>query len=195
MAFPGLLRQNIPRRDAVFADFFISFLLCVRCASAVQAPNRIFMRIFPLSIGLLYIVAVGCAAGSEKSPSSDRSQQQQSKSGVVIDYQSLVKSLRARGADATAVGEVDQPFFSIKGLMIKVHGEDVQVFQYANAAAAEAEAAPISHDGVAVGTRKIFWVGPPHFFRQGRLLVLYVGSDDKVLKSLGAVLGRQFAGQ
>ena len=79
--------------------------------------------------------------------------------------------------------------------MIKVHGEDVQVFQYADAAAADAEAAPISRNGMAVGTRKIFWVGPPHFFKQGKLLVLYVGNDDKVLKVLEAVLGRQFAGQ
>ena len=79
--------------------------------------------------------------------------------------------------------------------MIKVHSEDVQVFQYANAAAAEAEAAPISRDGMTVGTRKIFWVGQPHFYKQGRLLVLYVGSNDKALKTLAAVLGPQFAGQ
>jgi len=79
--------------------------------------------------------------------------------------------------------------------MTKVHGEDVQVFEYANAAAADAEAAPISRDGMAVGTRKIFWVGPPHFYKQGRILVLYVGDNDKVLKPLEAVLGPQFAGQ
>ena len=79
--------------------------------------------------------------------------------------------------------------------MIKVHGEDVQVFEYANAAAADAEAAPISRDGMSVGTRKIFWVGPPHFFKQGRLLVLYVGENEKVLGTLAAVMGPQFAGR
>lgn len=98
------------------------------------------------------------------------------------------------GAGATAAGEVDQPFFSIPGRMIKVHGEDVQVFQYANTAAADAEAAPISRDGSGVGTRKIHWIGSPHFFKKGKLLVLYVGDNDKVLGSLGAVLGQQFAG-
>jgi len=92
-------------------------------------------------------------------------------------------------------GEVEQPFFSIKGSMIKVHGEDVQVFQYANAAAADAEVLPISRDGMAVGTRKIFWVGAPHFFKQGRLLVLYVGDNQKVMETLATVLGRQFAGR
>ena len=153
------------------------------------------MRLFLSLIGLLFVVAVGCATGGEKSPGPDQAQQKQSKSGPVTDYPSMIKSLRALGAGATAVGDVEQPFFSIKGVMIRVHGEDVQIFQYANAAAADAEAAPISRDGMAVGTRKIFWVGQPHFFKQGRLLVLYVGNNDKVLRSLEAVLGQQFAGK
>jgi hypothetical protein len=123
-----------------------------------------------------------------------QAQQGKVAAGPVTDYPSLIKSLRALGAGATAAGDVEQPFFSIKGAMIKVHGEDVQVFQYATAAAADAEAAPISRDGMAVGTRKIFWVGAPHFYKQGRLLVLYVGNSEKVLKTLEAVLGQQFAG-
>lgn len=146
-------------------------------------------------MALLFVVVVGCAAGGEKTPGPDQVQPNQSKSGPVTDYPSLIKSLRALGAGATAAGDVEQPFFSIKGAMIKVHGEDVQVFQYANAAAADAEAAPISRDGMAVGTRKIFWVGPPHFYKQGRLLVLSVGNNEKVLKTLEAVLGQQIAGQ
>jgi len=153
------------------------------------------VRLFLSSIGLLLVVAVGCATGGEKSPGPGPAQQKQPKSEPVTDYPSLIKSLRALGAGATAVGDVEQPFFSIKGLMIRVHGEDVQVFQYANAAAADAEATPISRDGMAVGTRKIFWVGAPHFYKQGRLLVLYVGSNDKVLKTLETALGQQFAGQ
>jgi len=153
------------------------------------------MRIFLSSIGLLFVVAVGCATGGEKLSGPNQAQRRQSKSAPVTDYPSLIKSLRASGAGATAVGEVDQPFFSITGMMIKVHGEDVQVFQYANAAAADAEAAPISRDGRAVGTRKIHWIGSPHFYKKERLLVLYVGDNDKVLRSLEAALGQQFAGQ
>jgi hypothetical protein len=80
-------------------------------------------------------------------------------------------------------------------MMIKVRGEDVQVFEYSDATAAEAQAALVSPSGSAVGTTKIHWVGPPHFFKKGRLIVLYVGDDDKVLNALEAVLGRQFAGR
>ena len=153
------------------------------------------MRLTLPSIGFLCVLAVGSASAAEKLSGPDQAQQKQSKGGAVTDYPSLIKSLRALGAGATAVGDVEQPFLSVTGKMIKVHGEDVQVFQFANAAAAEAEAAPISRDGMSVGTRKIFWVGPPHFYKQGRLLVLYVGNNDKLLKTLEAVLGQQFAGQ
>lgn len=152
------------------------------------------MKLLLSSIGLLFAVVLGCASGGEKSPGPDRIQQQPSTGGAVTDYPSLIKSLRAAGAGAAAAGEVEQPFLAVAGSMIKVHGEDVQVFQYPSAAEMEAQAAPISRDGMAVGTRKILWVGTPHFFKQGRLLVLYVGDNDKVLKTLEAVLGRQFAG-
>lgn len=79
--------------------------------------------------------------------------------------------------------------------MIKVSGEDVQVFQYSHAAAVDAQAALVSPDGSAVGSSKLHWVGPPHFYKKGKLLVLYVGDNDKVLKVLEAVLGQQFAGK
>ncbi len=80
-------------------------------------------------------------------------------------------------------------------MAIEVHGEDVQVFQYSNAAAADAQAALVSRDGGAVGTTKVHWMGPPHFYKKEKLLVLYIGDNEKMLKTLEAVLGRQFAGQ
>ena len=153
------------------------------------------MKLFLLSICLLLVVAVGSATGSENLSGSNQAQQRKSKSGPVTDYPSLINSLRALGAGVEPAGEVDQPFLSIKGRMIKVHGEDVQVYQYANVAVANAETAPISRDGTAVGTSKIHWIGSPHFYKKEKLLVLYVGDNDKVQNTLDAVLGRQFAGK
>ncbi|NIM93557.1 MAG: hypothetical protein GTO18_07580 [Anaerolineales bacterium] len=40
-----------------------------------------------------------------------------------------------------------------------------------------------------------FWVGAPHFFRSGKLVVLYLGSGESLLNALEAVLGPQFAGR
>ena len=90
---------------------------------------------------------------------------------------------------------MEQPFFSVKGKMIEVQGEGVQVFQYLSAAAADGQAALVSPSGSTIGTTKVHWMGPPHFYKKGKLLVLYVGDDDKLLTALEAALGRQFAGQ
>lgn len=137
-------------------------------------------------------VPTGCAG---KLSVSHQPQQAEHPAGRAKDYASLIDDLRTAGVSAEPEGKVDQPVFSVEGRMIKIGGEDVQVFQYSHAAAADAQAALVSPDGSAVGTSKLHWVGSPHFYKKGKLLVLYVGDDDKVLKALDAVLGRQFAGQ
>ncbi len=122
-------------------------------------------------------------------------QQEQAPAGKPADYATLLSALRAAGVRAQRGDEVEQPFLSLKGTMIKIGEEDVQVFQYSDAAQVAAQAARISPDGGTVGTSKIRWIGSPHFYKQDKLLVLYLGEDGKVLKALEAILGRQFAGK
>jgi len=119
----------------------------------------------------------------------------ESRGEPVTDYASLIDNLHAAGIIVKPGGEVVQPFFSVQGKIIKVHGEDAQVFQYAHETETDAQSAQVSPDGSTVGTTKIHWIGPPHFFKRGKLLVLYVGDNNKVLKALESALGRQFAGR
>lgn len=107
----------------------------------------------------------------------------------------LIKKLRAGGAKVESKGEkIEQPFFSPSGQNLNVNGETVQVFEYENSATADTEAAQIKPDGT-TATTMINWVAPPHFFRNGNLIVLYVGENADVIKSLENALGRQFAGK
>jgi hypothetical protein len=115
--------------------------------------------------------------------------------GPVEDYISLVDALRAAGAAVEPGDSVEQVFFSVTGQIIKVDGADVQVFEYESAEAMEAEAALVAPDGGSIGTSMVMWVEPPHFFKTGRVLVLYVGEDAAVLNLLESVLGGQFAGR
>lgn len=113
----------------------------------------------------------------------------------MADYAGLVAALRAAGARVEPGGKIVQPFLSVKGRMIKVNGEEVQVFQYRDAAQTDSQAGLISRSGSTIGTAKVHWLGPPHFYKMGKLLVLYVGEDSGVLKALEAAVGRPFAGK
>ena len=107
-------------------------------------------------------------------------------------YASLFGQLRAQGAKVKPSSErVSQPFFSVKGRILMIDGQAAQVFAFANAATAAAEARRVG----ARATTSAAWIAPPHFFHGGKLIVLYVGGDQSILKILTAVLGPQFAGQ
>ncbi len=142
-----------------------------------------------LIIGLVLVLVIMGLAGCvsvEPSVSDD---------GPVTDYISLIDNLRQAGATVEPAGELTQPFFSVNGRVIVVNSGDVQVFEYADAATAEAEAALVSPDGSSIGTSMVSWVASPHFYRVEKLIVLYVGGSEIVTDVLESVLGKQFAGR
>ena len=111
------------------------------------------------------------------------------------EYRSLINKLRARGATVEYTREkVSQPFFSVAGRIISVNGEHIQVFEYAQASAADDDAKRVSADGRSIGTNKPSWMATPHFYKSSRLIVLYLGANQTTLEVLNSVLGGQFAG-
>ena len=123
--------------------------------------------------------------------------------GPVVDHFGLVDALRAAGFTVDAAGALtpDVPFGGAQaGTVLRLRGGgltapgDVQSYEYADPAAAAADAGQILPDGN-TRTAMIGWVGPPHFFRAGRLVVLYVGTDAALVDALTALLGPPFAGQ
>ena len=128
--------------------------------------------------------------------------------GPVRDLVSLIDALCATGATVSPAGRIPEPgaasgerpprLLSGTAWQITVNDEGVQVYEYADEAAAAVDAARISPDGDHFGnppTVSVNWVAPPHFYRAGRLIVLYVGRDPAVLRTLEAALGPQFAGR
>ena len=114
--------------------------------------------------------------------------------GAVSDRAGFVDRLRADGLDVKSAGEVQQPFFEVPGTGLTVNGADVQVFEFADAAAAKGAVSKIGADGNPQGTI-IEWVAPPHFYQAGRIVVLYVGEDKAIIEALTKTLGAQVAGR
>ncbi|MCI0395951.1 MAG: hypothetical protein L0322_13575, partial [Chloroflexi bacterium] len=112
----------------------------------------------------------------------------------VANYGSLLEALEKAGATVELTGEVNQPFFAVSGRNIQVNGLDVQVFEYPSEAEAEADAALISSDGFEIGTTIVEWIGTPHFYQRGKVIVLFVGDDADLLSLLDNVLCDEITG-
>ena len=139
---------------------------------------------------LLTMVSTACAAqGVSGAPVNT------TPSGEVEDLEGLVEALQAEGAQVEMGDSIQQPFLSVPGQIVQVNGADVQVFEYASAEDMGLEASQITEDGSPIGTSTITWIAPPHFYRSGLLLVLYVGEDQAVIDLLESVAGPQFAGR
>jgi hypothetical protein len=114
---------------------------------------------------------------------------------AIQNLDSLVAAFRAAGMTVEPGGPIDQPFFKVQGQSLKVNGGDVQAYVYDSAQAMEADASQISADGSSIGTTMADWIGTPHFFKTGNILILYLGDDQTILGLLQNLLGSQFAGR
>ena len=143
----------------------------------------------------------------------------------VYDYKRLIDDLRSAGATveehSSPTGE--QSYFKRgstlslvallgSGRRVSVNGETIRVYEYPDVLAADTEAGFVSPDGynisVPLGDSRYLgshyeWVEPPHFFKKGRVIVLYVGldfrgflfgDDPPLVEVLQRALGPQFAG-
>ena len=137
-------------------------------------------------LGVL-LIALGLAACSDESTGP-------TEGGLTPEATALATQLRASGLAVQAGGDVDQPFFPVKGQILAAGPEQIQVFTFASPETAASAAATVSADGSQIGTSIVSWVAPPHFFRSGKLIVLYVGRDAPTLAALRTTLGAQFAG-
>ena len=119
-------------------------------------------------------------------------------SGPINDIPSLADHLRAAGANVEVTGTIKHPFFAVPGQILTVNDSVIEAFKYDNAKALAADTANIDPDGC-IGTlgggMLDPWTAPPHFFKSDTVMVIYLGSDSKMLQLLTKVLGKQFAGE
>lgn len=105
----------------------------------------------------------------------------------------LVEALEGLGSSVEGTGEVDQPFFDVDARTIEVDGQTVQVFEFPDEASRETASGTIDPNASMIGSMIPEWVDVPHFWTEGRLIVLYVGQDQTVIGRLTSVLGQPIA--
>ncbi len=95
----------------------------------------------------------------------------------VRDHASFVDELRARDLTVDVAGSVEQPFFEVTGVLLRVsegalsNPAEFQSFEYETADDMQEELKDIG-PGVQFRTTYVDWVAPPHLYGAGRILVL-----------------------
>jgi len=114
---------------------------------------------------------------------------------LVGPFDQLMTALGSEGFTVDPAGTISQPFFEPEGQVISLDGQEVQVFEFASEAEAASAAEMISPDGSSIGTSMMTWISPPHFYHSGKLMVLYLGENERVMAALEGILGPQIAGR
>jgi hypothetical protein len=150
-----------------------------------------------LVLALTILASCGEGAPEKGAPDPPRTVPQQSAS-TSIDRKELLRRLEQEGLRVEPVGRTRVDFLQDHAYLAKVEGDEVRVFEFKSADAAAGAAQRVSPDGYAYttssGGASVNWVAPPHFFLAGRTIVLYLGQRKRILETLSAMLGREFAG-
>lgn len=78
-------------------------------------------------LAMFMVVALSACVDTGGSPSA---------TALSPEAQSLVARLRSSGLAVEASGEIEQPFFSVKGQVLAIGREQIQVFTFPNSDAA-----------------------------------------------------------
>ena len=146
--------------------------------------KRLIVALVVAIVMVMGTVGAGCASN----PETDK---------AILDYSALLTDLRGIAESVEESMQISQPFFSVRGKIVQVEGEDVQIFEYETREAMDAEAKYVSPDGTTFVMKDhisyVDWIAPPHFYKSGRIIVIYIGSNEKIIGMLENVVGAQFA--
>ncbi|HEX8034807.1 MAG TPA: hypothetical protein VF510_13210 [Ktedonobacterales bacterium] len=162
--------------------------------------KRVWMACALVALALLCAACgVSSTTGAQSVQGTSAAAKQPGPGGLVRDAEGLRKALQAAKVTISDGPQVTERFVTITGQTLFVNGERVEIFEYATPEAANAEAARIDPDACMVttpnGTITLDWPDSPHFYKSGRLIVLYVGTTASMKQLLTSMLGGEFAGK
>jgi hypothetical protein len=165
------------------------------------------VQAWTIQIAILATLAAGCSGPTTERPSSSSTASTGNSprpratpsAQPVSDYASFVQALDAAGFTSGHGARTRSELFAVPDRTLFVQHGSVSTYEYPNEEALNRVRSSISPDGYSVPTKAggvamVDWVATPHFFRAGRLLVVYVGDKRRTLKALDLLLGPQFAG-
>ena len=143
----------------------------------------------PIILVSFLLVAVVASPGCESNTSNLAAP-----TDTTFDLADLAEVLFANRVPVDVGNEEVISFFPVPARHFTVFDDDVLVLELVGPNTATAVASTISPDGTTINGQVIDWPATPHFFQEGRIIVLYLGDDPQVIFALEQILGPQFAG-
>ena len=112
------------------------------------------------------------------------------------DYQKILGRLQDWDLELEEIGEVRMPCYSVNPSVLLVGGGTLEVYEYqdqSSAAVAIGRISPGSYAARVAETGLTEEASSPHFYRGDSLLVIYSGTDARVVEALEGALGPEFA--
>ena len=123
---------------------------------------------------------------------------------IITDYSSFLDYLRDSGASIKEQGETSWDlFYYAKRRIVEVDGIHIQVYEFATTQDMEVNASGVSRYGTQItkdwgdgmiSSVFVNWIGSPHFYKAGQIIVIYVGNNYAIISLLQNGFGKQFAG-
>jgi hypothetical protein len=109
----------------------------------------------------------------------------------------LVATLQRTGLPITFEGRAAGDWWGVGfvGARYDVYDDQLFVYEWQTVSGAETAAALIRGRGNQIGGFDISWTDVPHFYRRGRIVVLYLGRRERILKLLRGTLGPVIGGE
>lgn len=154
-----------------------------------------------LSLGVLVIVGLIGVIGCNSTQKSEGK----------FDLRQFEKEMKSRGYEykrqdlqeylLTPISQymLLQDSITVDGKEMLLYDTDVIIYSYENKEEMEKEASTINKDASKINRAdnpiEIEWNKTPHFYKKGKIIIQYIGDDEKIISDLKAIVGNQFAGR
>ncbi len=157
-------------------------------AGRMQAKEHMVMK-SSIALPLVALLVTLGALGQWGLSREPRPQPAPAPAQTSVGYVEFIARLTEAGEPFSDHGLFFQPILNMAAHVVQLGDAQVQVFEYDSVTAREAASSGISANGHEINGQTVTWTDEPHFWAGGRLLVLYLGQDERVLDLLGDIFG------
>ena len=135
---------------------------------------------------------IGCEKQQAKNDSAENAVVQNDKIESTEDF---IKLLEESGYKIKASKEGNRGTLSGDLTAIDINDDNIFVYEYKDSKQMEEALNTISADGSMVGNAEVSWIKPPHLYKSGNIIAIYVGDNKEIIDLINKILGQQFAGR